>query len=104
MIFLERKQFSEEERKEHVNNWECSGMSITQYAKSCNISRKTLSTWIQKARAKTSSEIEFSPAIDISQSFSNNVVTFENETIKIELKKNFNKNFLRKIVEVLVND
>ena len=101
---MEIKKFSEEERKEHVNNWERSGMNITQYAKSCNISRKTMSEWIKKERGKTSSEIEFSPAIDISQSFSNNVVTFENETIKIELKKNFNKNFLRKIVEVLVND
>ena len=46
MIFLEIKKFSEEERKEHVNNWERSGMNITQYAKSCNISRKTMSEWM----------------------------------------------------------
>ena len=49
-------------------------------------------------------DVEFSPAINLVSNNNENVVTFENETIKIELKKNFNKNVLRKIVEVLVND
>ena len=97
-------KYSEEEKKAHLEKWRNSGLSMSEYSRVNHISRNAFSRWITVEKAGNGGVIEFSPAIDLGHINSDNLVTFENETIKIELKKNYNKDFLRKIVEVLVND
>ena len=98
------KTYSEEEKMAYVEEFKNSGMGSTTFAREKGIPESTLRTWIREDRNLEFGAIEIgAPKINTAEVLKKKTV-FANENIRIELKEGFNKEFLRKIVEVLIND
>ena len=97
------KNCSEEEKMRYIEEFKKSGLSINKYAKENDIPRATLYRWIKEDEEFGFGEIkEIQPNVDIPR-LTNKKSVFENETVRIELKERFDKDFVLKIVEVMVN-
>ena len=94
--------YSEEEKMAYVEDFKNSGLSKVQYSKKTGIPKTTLLEWLKKEEEFGFGEININPKNkDIPKVIQKQVV-FANETIRIELKEGFDKEFVLKIVQVLV--
>lgn len=99
------RAYSEAEKAILIDEFNESELSITQFSKQHDIPVSTFRGWLNAG------ELSFG-AIDVRPTQPQNITNkklaktmiFVSENIRIELKENFNKDFLKKIVEVLVND
>lgn len=100
------RAYSEAEKAILLKEFKESELSITQFAKQHDIPSTTFRGWLS-----ANDDVSFG-AIDIRPTQPQNVsaknlaktIIFVSENIRIELKENFDKAFLKKIVEVLIND
>lgn len=104
---LERgiRKYTQEEKIAYVEELKSSGMSVTEFSNLKNIPSSTLSGWLRLERALAFGEIDIKPqaqAIPTSVVVKKTMV-FAKDDIRIELKEGFDKDFLRNIVEVLIN-
>lgn len=97
------KNYSEEEKRKYLDAFRVSGKTKTAYARENNIPEATFRAWTKDEEYQTFGAIrinnEAAPIPTKKQS-----TIFSSEDIRIELKEGFNKEFLRKVVEVLIND
>ena len=96
--------YSEEEKRLHLDQYKVSGMLKAEYARENDIPETTFRGWV-----KEENEADFG-TVEINGSESEKAVRiakptiFTNETIRIELREGFDKEFLKRIIEVLIND
>ena len=81
-------------------------MSIAEFAREKRLPASTLRSWLRLNQAMTFGEINLSQTTSITKTtiVPRKPIVFVNDTIKIELREGFNKDFLRRIVEVLIDD
>lgn len=73
----------------------------TAFAKANSIPLSTISQWMRNERREEFGEVKIKPYVPEEISVGKAIV-FSSENIKIELKANYDKVFLKKIMEVLV--
>ena len=95
--------YSEEEKMAYVEDFKKSGMSKVQYSKKTGIPKTTLFQWLKKEEEFGFGEINIKPKNQDIPKVIQKPVVFANETIRIELKEGFDKEFVLKIVQVLVD-
>lgn len=101
------REYGAEEKIAYVEEYENSGMSIAQFAREKQLPSSTLRSWLRLNQAMTFGEINLSQTTSITKSATivpKKPTVFVSSDIRIELKEGFNKELLRKIVEVLIDD
>lgn len=100
------KEVTEEEKEKYVRGFKNSTLPLYDYARKMNISSEDLKQWLKEDSGEALfGKIELS---DVSKAHANIVpsktsIKFETDTIKIELKENFDKALLMNLMEVLIN-
>lgn len=99
------KIYEEEEKRMYIDAFKVSGKTKTAFARENNIPEATFRAWIKDDEYLSFGAIRVNSDI-ITQSIKNKKQStiFSCENIRIELKEGFDKEFLRKIIEVLIND
>ena len=99
------RNYSDEEKRVHLDKYKVSGKSKTGYARENDIPEATFRAWVKEENYSDFGIIETGTNED------DKVVTkiirpiiFANENIRIELREGYDKNFLKRIIEVLVDD
>ena len=99
------RNYSDEEKRVHLDKYKVSGKSKTEYARENDIPEATFRAWVKEENYSDFGIIETGTNED------DKVVTkikrpiiFANENIRIELREGYNKDFLKRIIEVLVDD
>ena len=77
-------RYTKEEKERYMKEYKKSRLSISKYTKSVGIPEATFRGWITKEKQSS--------------------MIFATETIKIELKRGYNKKLLRNVMEVLIED
>ena len=99
-IFMSQRRYSEEEKQAYIEEFNKSGESIGYFAMENNIPQSTLRGWID-------AEVAFGKIsmkqVRTSPHKANKNMVFACENIRIELKENFNKELLKKVMEVLID-
>lgn len=97
--------YSEEEKRQYLDQYKVSGKTKTEYARSNDIPEATFRAWVKEEAYSNFGVLETS--ITENDGASVKVVKpiiFASENIRIELREGFDKVFLRNIIEVLIND
>ena len=95
------RNYSEEEKISYVEAYKQSGVSINQFAEENNIPSSTLRGWLDKEQEFGFGELSLKPRQqDIPKAVKKTSV-FANETVRIELKEGFDRDFVLKMVEVM---
>lgn len=97
------KIYNEEEKVEIVEEWKNSGLGTTLFAREKGIPESTLRGWVKEDREMSFGTIDIKESKQVPNTASNRMI-FSSNNIRIELKDGFDKEFLRKMVEVLIND
>ena len=80
-------------------------LSIVEYAREVGLPETTLRDWIKTDRELGFGKINIkATSFERTKAIVKKPIVFVNENIRIELKEGFNKQFLRKIIEVLIDD
>ena len=98
------RSYSEEEKMEYLEEFKNSGLGITTFARQVGIPETTLRGWVKDENNLAFGKINLKPTSPVIPKIPKNIMVFANENIRIELKENFDKAFLRKIVAVMCND
>ncbi len=98
------RTYEKEEKQAYVEDFKNSGETVGRYALEKGIPETTLRGWIKEDKELSFGAIEIKPSNTVIPKSTKNTMVFVNESIRIELKENFDKEFLRKIVEVMIND
>ena len=99
------KEYSKEEKLACIEEYKESGMSITEFSRLRGIPDSTFRGWLKLDRALAFGEIEVKPQSQqvIAPIAVKKTMVFAKDDIRIELKEGFDKEFLKKIVEVMIN-
>ena len=97
--------YSEEEKRQHLDQYRVSGKSKTEYARSKDIPEATFRAWVKEEAYSNFGLLE----TEATENDGNTVkivkpTIFANENIRIELREGYYKDFLKRIIEVLIND
>lgn len=97
--------YSDEEKRLHLDQYKVSGKSKTEYARSNDIPEATFRAWVKEENYSDFGMIE-TETNDNGKVVTKIVkpIIFVNENIRIELREGYDKDFLKRIIEVLVND
>lgn len=97
--------YSDEEKRLHLDQYKVSGKSKTEYARSNDIPEATFRAWVKEENYSDFGMIE-TEINDDGKAVTRIIkpVIFANENIRIELREGYDKDFLKRIIEVLVND
>lgn len=99
------KMYTEEEKIAFVENFKESGQTIAEYARDVEIPETTLRDWLKVDRELGFGKINIRcNSLEQPRTSIKKPIVFVNENIRIELKEGFNKQFLRKMIEVLIDD
>lgn len=96
--------YSDEKKRTHLDQYRVSRKCKTEYARENDIPEATFRAWIKEENYSNYGMLE------LDDEGSERIVKlvkptiFANETIRIELREGYDKEFLRKMVEVLIND
>lgn len=101
---MSARTYEKEEKQAYVEDFKNSGESMSRYAMEKGIPETTLRGWIKEDRELTFGAIEVKPSNVPLPRIAKSATVFATENIRIELKENFDKVLLQKIVEVLIND
>lgn len=96
--------YSDEEKRLHLDQYKVSGKCKTEYARDNDIPEATFRSWIKEENYSDFGILETGSSETEKVTKIVRSTIFANETIRIELKEGFNKEFLKRIIEVLVND
>lgn len=97
-------KYSTREKLNFLEEFKNSNLSIEEYAEQRAIPETTLKKWLKEERELAFGAINVNPSKPYIPKNIDGPMVFVCENIRIELKENFNKEFLKKIVEVLIND
>ena len=97
------KIYEEEEKRMYLDAFSVSGKSKTAFARENNIPEATFRAWIKEDEYLTFGAIQLNNSEQPMKSRKQSTI-FSCENIRIELREGFDRIFLRKIVEVLIND
>lgn len=98
------RTYEKEEKQAYVEDFKNSGETISRYALEKGIPATTLRGWIKEEQTLSFGAIEIKPSNTVVAKATKSATVFVCENIRIELKEGFDKNFLRRIVEVLIDD
>lgn len=100
------REYTQEEKLAYVEEFKASGMSQKRFAKEKGIPDTTFRGWLRLDRALGFGEISLKPTTTnyAAKEPVRKTMIFARDDIRIELREGFDKQFLRKIVEVLIND
>lgn len=102
-------KYSEEEKKEWIEEFKHSGKSASEFSKKIGVPPTTFRDWIRKEMNKCYNN-SFGEIKVLDNFETSNITNYESQIkycgskITIILEKGFDKEFLEKVVEVLVND
>lgn len=98
--------YSEQEKQTYLSAFRLSGKTRTAFARENNIPEATFRAWFNAEQQIHFGTINIERETDITAApkIPKQVTIFSSENIKIELREGFDKDMLRKIVEVLIND
>lgn len=97
--------YSDEEKRLHLDQYKVSGKCKTEYARENDIPEATFRAWIKEENNSDFGMLEMNTTANVEKVVRLVKPTiFANENIRIELREGYDKDFLRKIIEVLVND
>ena len=98
------KMYNKEEKQKIIDEYETSGLSKAKYVKERGIPEATLRGWLKESSSIAFGELLLDgDKITKSTSTAKKPIVFGCENIKIELKEGYDKEFLKRIVEVLMN-
>ncbi len=95
-------KYEKEEKKAIIEEYKNSGETIGRYALEKGIPKTTLKSWLKEDRNLSFGAIELKPSSIPLPRVAKSATVFATDTIRIELKENFDKELLKKIVEVLI--
>ena len=100
------RNYSEEEKMQHLDQYKVSGKSKTEYARLNDIPEATFRAWVKEEAYSKYGILEETANSENNSSTVKVIrpVIFANENIRIELREGFDKEFLKRIIEVLVYD
>lgn len=98
------RTYKKEEKQAYVEDYKNSGETVGRYALEKGIPVTTLRGWLKEDRELTFGAIEVKASNASLPKITKSTTVFATENIRIELKEGFDKQFLKKIVEVLIND
>ena len=96
--------YSDEEKRLHLDKYKVSGKCKTEYARENDIPEATFRAWIKEKNYADFGILEMNVAETEKVTKLVKPTIFANENIRIELREGYDKEFLRKIIEVLLND
>ena len=96
--------YSDEEKRAYLDQYKVSGKCKTEYARENDIPEATFRAWIKEENYSDfgilePNNVETTNVVKVVKP-----ILFANENIRIELREGFDKEFLKRIIEVLVND
>ena len=100
------RQYSEEEKQSYVEEFKRMdhSISVKGFAKGNDIPESTFRGWLKEDGDMAFGKIQINqPSTPTLAKPNKSTIVFACENIRIELKENFNKEFLKKIMEVLIN-
>ena len=97
------RTYEKEEKQAYVEDYKRSGETIARYALENGIPETTLRGWLKEDRELTFGAIEVKSLNAPLPRITKSSTVFATENIRIELKENYDKELLKKIVEVLIN-
>lgn len=95
------RNYSEEEKREYLDRFKVSGKSKTTYARENGIPEATFRAWVKEEQYGMFGALEINQQEQVSQKQLVKSIIFCNENIRIELKEGYDKEYLRKIIEVI---
>ena len=96
------KRYDESEKKKYVEGFKNSTYTLGEYARRNNLPTGKLKDWLKEDRDTKFGTISLQPFASSKTVAEKQDIKFECENIKIELKANFDKDLLKKIMEVLL--
>lgn len=96
------KIYEEEEKRAYLDAFTVSGKTKTEFARENNIPEATFRAWIKEVENLTFGAIQLDTNMPLKNKKQSTIFSCDN--IRIELKEGFNKEYLRRIVEVLIDD
>lgn len=96
--------YSDEEKRLHLDQYKVSGKCKTEYARENDIPEATFRAWIKEENYSDFGILETNSSETEKVTKIVRSTIFANETIRIELREGFDKEFLKRIIEVLIND
>lgn len=100
---MSARTYGKEEKQAYVEDYKNSGETVGRYALENGIPETTLRGWLKEDRELTFGAIEIKPSNVSLPKIAKSATVFATENIRIELKEGFDKQFLKNIVEVLIN-
>ena len=99
------RTYSDEEKQLHLDQYKVSGKSKTEYARENDIPEAAFRAWVKEENYSDFGMIETETNEDgkvVAKII--RPIIFSNENIRIELREGYDKDFLKRIIEVLIND
>lgn len=96
--------YSNEEKRLHLDQYKVSGKCKTEYARENDIPEATFRAWIKEENYSDFGILDTGTNETENTTKLIKPIIFANENIRIELREGFDKEFLKKIIEVLVYD
>jgi len=96
--------YSEEEKRLYLDKYKVSGKCQTEYARESGIPEATFRAWIKEENYADFGILETSSVESEKEAKLIHPIIFSNENMRIELRNGYDKEFLKRIIEVLVND
>ncbi len=100
------KEVTQEEKEKYVRGFKNCTLPLKDYARKMSISSEDLKQWLKEDRGEALfGKIELSEVAKapINVAPVKTAIKFESDTIKIELKENFDKALLMNMMEVFIN-
>ncbi len=99
------KEYKEEEKQKYCKGFKNCTLTITEYAEKMRINVDDLKQWLKDYKEPSEfGKINVSDIVNtnLNSSTKSSTIKFESETIKLELKENYDKVFLSKLLEVII--
>lgn len=96
--------YQEEEKRTYLDEYKVSGKTQTEYARENDIPESTFRAWLKEENYADFGALELNNEEREKVTRNAKRVIFANETIRIELREGFDKDYLKRIIEVLAND
>ena len=98
------RTYSEDEKIEYVEEFKKRDVSQSEFCREKSIPESTFRGWLQQEKNMTFGEINLKSHEETRmQETVKRPMIFSGDNIRIELREGFNKEFLRNIVEVMIN-
>lgn len=105
------RKYSNEEKRAYIEEFKVSGLNKTKFAREKGIPEATFRGWLKFESLETFGEIDLKkttciyaePICELNPLIEKTII-FKQDNINLELREGYNKQLLKKIVEVLVSD